>query len=518
MCLFKILTRGVKWMEIDLNQKWTLGSPLGRGGFGSVFEATNEKGDLQTAIKLIPKGRGADRELLFEDDLSSIRNIIPIIDSGEFDSNWIVVMPRAEKSLRDHLKEKGSLSVSEALNVLSDIATSLSDMTGKVVHRDLKPDNILLLGGKWCISDFGIARYAEASTAAETFKYSGTEFYHPPERWHGHRATSASDMYSFGIMAFEIITGQRPFPGTDPRREHITQQPPKLTNCPPLLTALVDQCLMKAPEVRPSAENFLTRLGQILRPSSGGASLLQAANLAQSDQAATEMTARSAAEEEAQRKREIVRSASQIFSIVLNQLEQAIHDNAPAATIEQIKKRRIVGTTRKVQVLDSGRDYSDGLSAKLGPATLTVQSIEESNNNNWGHYKPIFQVLAHTTIDVKIPTDRYEYEGRGHSLWYCDAEKEGVFHWYETAYMFSPLIGKRGRQNPFSLLPGEESGKALSRVMTEYQVAWPFTRIEVGNEHEFIDRWLTWFAQGAVNQLSLPSSMPERITHGTWRH
>lgn len=503
-------------MEIDLKQRWTLGSQLGSGGFGRVFEAKNENGDVKVAIKLIPKTPGADRELLFE-DLSGVRNIIPIIDSGEFGDNWVLVMPRAEKSLRDHIRENGSLSVSEGVSVLSDIATALSDIKGKVVHRDLKPENILLLDGKWCISDFGIARYAEASTAVDTHKFSWTGAYNAPERWQYYRATAASDMYSLGVIGFEIITGRRPFPGIDPRQEHLTQNPPPLTGCPPLLTALVAQCLMKAPEVRPLAENFLARLAPILRPSSGGASLLQSANLAQSQKLASEMAARSATEDEDQQKREIVKSASQIFSMVLNQLEQLIRDNAPNATIEQIRNKRIVGTTRKVQILDNSGDYSYGLSAKLGPATLTAQPVEETNNNNWGHYKPAFQVLAHTSIEVRIPPNRYEYEGRGHSLWYCDAEEEGVFHWYETAYMFTPLTNKRGRQNPFSLSPGEESGKALSRALTEYQVAWPFIRIEVGNEHEFLDRWMTWFAQGAVNQLSHPSSMPESNTHATWR-
>ncbi|EPD89006.1 hypothetical protein HMPREF1207_01749 [Paenibacillus sp. HGH0039] len=320
-----------------------------------------------------------------------------------------------------------------------------------------------------------------------------------------------------GVIGFELVTGRRPFPGIDPRQEHLTQNPPQLTGCPPLLTALVAQCLMKAPEVRPLAENFLARLAPILRPSSGGASLLQSANLAQSQQLASEMAARSATEDEDRRKREIIKSASQIFSMVLNQLEQSIRDNAPNATIEQIRNKSIVGTTRKVHILDNSGDYSHGLSAKLGPSTLTVQPVEETNNNNWGHFKPAFQVLAHASIEVRIPPNRYQYEGRGHSVWYCDAEEEGVFHWYETAYMFTPIFNGTGLQNPFSLSPGVESGKALSRALTEFQVAWPFIRIEIGNENEFLDRWMTWFAQGAVNQLSSPSSMPERNTSGTWR-
>lgn len=501
-------------MEIELKQRWTLGAQLGSGGFGRVFEAENKNGDIKAAIKLIPKEPGADRELLFE-DLSGVRNIVPIIESGEYENQWVLVMPIAEKSLRDYLRERGKLPVSEAVSILSDIATALSDIQVKVVHRDLKPENILLLNGQWCISDFGISRYAEASTAADTHKFSWTGAYNSPERWQYHRATAASDMYSLGIIAFELITGARPFPGIDPRHEHLTQDPPLLTDCPPLLTALVAQCLMKAPEVRPLARDFISRLGPILRPSSGGASLLQSANLVQSKEQASEMAKKSAAEDEEERKREIVKSASQFFSMALNQLEQSILDNAPNVNIEKIQNRPRGASIGRIIHTSSG-EGPYGLSAKLGPATLTVWPVKETDNGNWGHYKPVFQVLAHTSIEVRIPPNSYGYEGRSHSLWYCDAEEEGVFHWYETAYMISPFINKRRPQNPFSLNPEEESGKALSRTMAEYQVAWPFMKIEIGNEHEFLDRWMNWFAQGAMNQLSQPSSMPERKIYG-WR-
>jgi hypothetical protein len=89
--------------------------------------------------------------------------------------------------------------------------------------------------------------------------------------------------------------------------------------------------------------------------------------------------------------------------------------------------------------------------------------------------------------------------------------------WYETAFMFNPLVGKRGRQNPFSLPPGVEAGKAIGIGLAEFQVAWPFNRIDLGDEHEFLDRWMTWFAQAVQGQLGNPSSMPEKPPQGSWR-
>lgn len=484
-------------MEIHLNQCWQLGVQIGKGGFGRVFEAVGEDG-RQAAVKLIPKEPGADRELLFE-DLKGVRCVVPIIDSGDWESHWVIVMPRADKSLREHLQENGTLSVAETVTVLTDIATALSDIKGRVVHRDLKPENVLLLNGHWCISDFGIARYAEASTAVDTHKWSWTAPYNPPERWRFERAIPASDIYSLGVMAFEMVTGGRPFNGPDFREQHLTQEPPLMTGHPPLLAALVAECLMKAPEVRPSADSLLTRLDRVLRPASSGASLLQAASLAQSQQIAGEASAMSAAQNEAQRKQQVVASASKVLSMLIEQLEQSVRDNAPAVVIQPTTNR------------------FSSWSAKLGQATLSIKPVEEARTDVWGHWSPKIQVIAHTMIEIRIPPDRYEYEGRGHSLWFCDAQEEGVFGWYETAFMFNPLVGKRGRQNPFALPPGVEAGKAISNVMAEFQVAWPFTRINIGQEHDFLDRWMTWFAQAAQGQLVYPRSMPERPPQGSWR-
>src|SRR6266536_5089369 len=128
-------------MRLQLKQEWTLGDRIGAGGFGKVFAARSKAGD-EAVAKLVPKAPGAERELLFV-DLAGVRNVVPVIDSGETDDAWVIVMPRAERSLRQHLDEVGApLAVSDAVAVLSDIATALVDLDGKVVHRDLKPENV----------------------------------------------------------------------------------------------------------------------------------------------------------------------------------------------------------------------------------------------------------------------------------------------------------------------------------------------------------------------------------------
>lgn len=164
---------------LQLGKAWKIGEPLGDGGFGQVYAATRD--GEQAAAKFVPKLPGAQRELLFV-DLGSAGNVVPVFDPGETDNSWVIVMPRADKSLRDLLRESGGagLETGAAVDVLTDIAQALGDLAGHVVHRDLKPENVLLLDGKWCLADFGISRFADATTAPDTRKFSKTPPYAAP--------------------------------------------------------------------------------------------------------------------------------------------------------------------------------------------------------------------------------------------------------------------------------------------------------------------------------------------------
>ena len=124
------------------------------------------------------------------------------------------------------------------------------DLEGKVVHRDLKPENVLRLDGRWCLADFGISRYAEATTAPDTRKFAMSPQYAAPERWRAERASGAADVYAVGVMAYEMLTGVLPFAGPafeDFRDAHLHQDPAHLGEVPAALAALVEECLYKAP-------------------------------------------------------------------------------------------------------------------------------------------------------------------------------------------------------------------------------------------------------------------------------
>jgi len=487
-------------MRLELVRNWNVGERIGGGGFGQVYTVTSN--DTEAVAKLVPKEPGADRELLFV-DLAGVRNVVPIIENGETEDHWVLIMPRAQKSLRQHLTETtGSLGVSEAVGVLIDIATALSDLEGRVVHRDLKPENILLLGGRWCLADFGISRYAEATTAPDTRKYALTAPYAAPERWRTERATSATDVYAVGVMAFELLSGDRPFHGPraeDYREQHLHSAPPQLEQVPASLASLVEECLYKPQQARPTPGNLLARLERVTRsaPSSGLAKL-QEAQRAEVSRLGEAARRESEARSESENRAALVDAARKTFTSISAALREAIKEAAPS-----IREQ-------------GGRD--GGWSLLLNQAELRLEPMVATSPSPWGSWDaPAFTVIAHSSLSLRIPPDHIHWEGRSHSLWYCDAKEPEHYQWFETAFMFGAFVPRRGRQNPFALHPGVESAKALSRGIAEFQVAWPFTTITAGDLDEFIDRWASWFADASEGRLQQPSTIPERPINGSWR-
>jgi serine/threonine protein kinase len=167
--------------------------------------------------------------------------------------------------------------------VLVDIADALVALDGRVVHRDLKPENVLELDGRWCLADFGIARYAEATTATETRKGAMSLPYAAPERFRGERAGAAADVYSVGVMGYELLSGELPFRGSSPEEfqdAHLHHDPPDLEAVPALLAALVTECLYKSPGARPTPANLRARLERAANAApSGGLARLSDANM-----------------------------------------------------------------------------------------------------------------------------------------------------------------------------------------------------------------------------------------------
>jgi serine/threonine-protein kinase len=488
-------------MKLQLSQEWELGARIDGGGFGQVYEVKSQNGET-AVVKLVPKAPGAEREILFV-ELGNVRNVVPVIDSGDAGDTWALVMPRAERSLRQHLREvAGLLGTSDAVAVLADVAAALADLDGQVVHRDLKPENVLLLNGHWCLADFGISRYAEATTAADTRKYMFTAVYAAPEQWRSEHATGATDVYAFGVMAYELLSGALPFAGEQVhefRHQHLHVDPVPLGNVPALLGALVEECLNKAPGARPTPKELVSRLTRVAEaPQSAGLAKLQQANREEARKRGMVARQESEYKSDTERRKTLEDAARRSLKQIADVLREAIEQAAPLA------------------------EFSVGLpigwTVQLNQAQMRLAPPHTTATKPWGSWTPpAFEVITHSAISIQIPTNRYAYEGRAHSLWYCDARETGRYQWFETAFMISPLIAKQGRQDPFALDPGDESAKALWSGMAEFQAAWPFTVVSVGDLGDFVGRWTGWFADAAQGQLNRPSTMPERQPQGSWR-
>ena len=476
---------------ITLSQAWRLDRPLGSGGFGQVYEAHNDA-DERAAVKLIPQLPGAQREIIFE-ELDSASNVIPVLDIGEWNDYWVLVMPLAEKSLREYLEERGGrLAVLEAVPVLVDIAEALVAVEETVVHRDIKPENVLLLDGRWQLADFGIARYAEATTALDTLKYAKTAPYAAPEQWREERATSATDVYALGVVAYELLSGSRPFPGPDYRHQHLMESPPTMEGIPSRLRSLVTECLYKSPQARPRPQNLLARFQVSLEAASAGGQMLQQANARAVEQQTEELRQQSAARADEARRQELREAADQSLESILNLLGDEITDNAPAA-------QAFTGAAKRGWSLNDATLRVDPTKVAKGPAETNMP----------------FEVIAYTTVSVVKPADQRGYTGRSHSLWYCDAQQPGVFRWYETAFW---ILNRNDRAVPFAMTPeGRNVELALSTTMHTHAVAWPFTPIDQGEEEAFLEQWIQWFGQAATRQLHYPRQIPEKNPSGSWR-
>ena len=383
---------------VKLNQEWYIGDQLGSGGFGRVHLAQPSSGET-AVIKLVPKAPGADREILFE-DLDGVPNVVPVLDRGEWKDFWVLVMPKADKSLRAYLGENiEHLSIDDTVKVLSDVTQALVAIEGRVVHRDIKPDNILLLDGRWCLADFGTSRYAEATTAPDTRKFAMTPPYAAPEQWRGERASSATDVYSMGVVAYELLAGQVPFLGPDVhdfRKQHLEDTQESISGVPLKLQSLIDECLYKRPEARPRPQNLLARLNEGVWAVSEAASRLQQANALAVQRRAEVARQDSLAKSDAERRLELCKGADQSLKHVVALLNDQILSNAPASA----------PTGQSQQWLWSLND------AKLSVAPSRMAEPPSRDED----YGAPFEIMAYSSITLQIKPDSHGFQGRSHSL------------------------------------------------------------------------------------------------------
>jgi serine/threonine-protein kinase len=244
-----------------------------------VWEAHDRLLDRRVAVKVLAAHLGEDdrarrrfqREARAAAGLSSHPNVVTIYDVGEFDGRTFLVMElMTGGTVADVLRRGDELPPRRALRWLAEAASALDGAHALgIVHRDIKPANLLLdERDRLAIADFGIARLAWEEQVTITGQVLGTASYIAPEQAMGQPATPASDRYSLAVVAFELLTGERPFSAEHfaaQARAHVEDQPPAATERAPELPAAVDEVLdrglAKDPDERwPSAAELVEAL------------------------------------------------------------------------------------------------------------------------------------------------------------------------------------------------------------------------------------------------------------------
>ncbi len=253
---------------------------IGQGGMATVYKAIQEKLDRVVALKVLDPLLARDpsfarrflKEALTVGQLSH-PNIVTVYDAGQAGDLYYLAMEYIEgPSLRDILKKEGVLSPERALRVVKEIVMALDYAHKKgFVHRDVKPENILFRkDGSAVLSDFGIAKAISQKTQFTEAGFTvGTPQYMSPEQVKGEALDGRSDLYSLGIVLYEMLTGHVPFEGENSLAigiKHLNEPPPPLPSNLKGYQALIDSLLAKNKEMRyRSAEELVKDIDKILR-------------------------------------------------------------------------------------------------------------------------------------------------------------------------------------------------------------------------------------------------------------
>lgn len=257
-----------------LAQRYELIERIGDGGMASVYRAHDQLLDRYVAVKILHPQFANDEDFIvrFRKEAQgaaklSHANIVNIYDVGECDNQYFIVMEYVEgETLKNKIQREKTLSIEAVLDIGGQIVGALEHAhTHNLIHCDIKPHNILIKpNGQVKVADFGIARAASSTTMTYSGNVVGSVHYISPEQAQGNSITPKSDIYSLGVVFYEMLTGRVPFQGENVvsiALKHLQEQPQPIhelrPEVPPVLEAIVLKAMEKDPQKRFSSTQLI---------------------------------------------------------------------------------------------------------------------------------------------------------------------------------------------------------------------------------------------------------------------
>lgn len=246
-----------KGQKID--DRYEIIRSIGEGGMANVYLAYDPCLNRKVAVKILRGDLAADEKFVrrFQREAVSASslthpNIVEVYDVGEDHGKYFIVMEYVEgKTLKQLIKRRGSITLPEVVDIMLQLTSAIAKAhESYIIHRDIKPQNVIILeDGRVKVMDFGIAAQLGSNELTQTNSVMGTVYYLPPEQASGSVADVKSDIYSMGILMFELIAGRVPFKGDSPVEvaiKHIKTPIPDLTKIIPDLPNSVFNVILKA--------------------------------------------------------------------------------------------------------------------------------------------------------------------------------------------------------------------------------------------------------------------------------
>lgn len=254
-----MLSKGQK-----INDRYEIIKTIGEGGMANVYLANDTILDRKVAIKVLRGDLSNDEKFIrrFKREALSVSNlshpnIVEVYDVGEEDGNYYIVMEYIEgKTLKQLLQKRGALTLNEVIDIMAQLTDGLAHAhEAYIIHRDIKPQNIMIEdNGLVKITDFGIAMALNSTQLTQTNSVMGSVHYLPPEQANGKGSTVKSDIYSLGILMYELLTGSVPFKGdtaVEIALKHMKEKIPSIRKQNPTIPQSVENIVLKATAKNP---------------------------------------------------------------------------------------------------------------------------------------------------------------------------------------------------------------------------------------------------------------------------